>query len=144
MKYKLKRVIGREEIVDLQELGLNNIVGKIDTGAYTSSLHCSKIAIEKNFVKFLTLNNREFTFPIEKIKNVKSSSGESERRVFIKTTVKVFNKSYKIELSLTDRSFMKRDLLIGRKFLRNRFIVDVALKNVGKEKGNEVSNTIEK
>jgi hypothetical protein len=65
--------------------------------------------------------------PVHEIRHVKSSNGTIQERIFIKTTLKLFNQQYETELSLTDRASMKYPMLIGRKFLEERFIVDVSL-----------------
>jgi hypothetical protein len=64
--------------------------------------------------------------PLYKTKNVKSSSGESQERTFIKTSIVLFRRRIPIELSLTDRSDMRYPVLLGRKLLKRRFVVDVA------------------
>ena len=38
-----KKVIGRVDVVNFPKLNLNEISIKIDTGAYTSSIHCKDI-----------------------------------------------------------------------------------------------------
>ena len=43
-----KKIIGRVDKIDFPKLGLYNIDVKIDTGAYTSAIHCSDIIIENN------------------------------------------------------------------------------------------------
>ena len=40
---KVKKTIGRKDKGDFPELNLKNIDIKIDTGAYTSAIHCHKI-----------------------------------------------------------------------------------------------------
>lgn len=132
-------VIGRIEKIDLPGLSLTDLDAKIDTGAYTSSLHCHKIELftrdSENWVKFYVLDpahpeyeNKKFICPVHKIKNVKSSNGVTEERVIIKQQ-SVFNgQNLTIQLSLTNRSEMKYPVLIGRRFLKNRFIVDVSRK----------------
>ena len=40
------KLIGRREFVDFPLLGVFKIEAKIDTGAYTSSIHCSEIYIK--------------------------------------------------------------------------------------------------
>ena len=42
-----KKVLGRKEKITLPELGLNLVGAKIDSGAYTSSLHAEEIRIEE-------------------------------------------------------------------------------------------------
>ncbi len=41
--FSLVHTIGRVDKVDFPELGLVNIEVKIDSGAYTSAIHCEKI-----------------------------------------------------------------------------------------------------
>ncbi len=65
--------------------------------------------------------------PVFKVKNVKSSNGKIEERIFVKTTIEMSGRSYEAELSLTDRKDMKYPMLIGRKYLQGRFLVDVSL-----------------
>lgn len=141
MKKTLKNIIGRVERVDLPLWNITNIEAKIDTGAYTSSVHCHEIkeivvdGISK--VRFNILDpehpdykDQLFELPIVDKREVKSSNGISTLRFFIKTEVMLFDEKLIIELSLTDRSEMRFPILIGRKFLKNRFIVDVSKKNL--------------
>jgi hypothetical protein len=51
----------------------------------------------------------------------------------------MFGDSFDIELSLTDRSEMKFPLLVGRKFLEGRYVVDVAKVNLSLKKRNKPS-----
>ncbi len=61
-----------------------------------------------------------------KQKYVRSSNGKKESRFFIRTQVSFDNgKKYPITMSLTDRSKMKFPVLLGRRLLAGRFIVDV-------------------
>ena len=135
------KIIGRFEKINFPELNLYQIDAKIDTGAYTSSLHCHHIVEEehdgKTMVRFRILDTDhsdyqkiDFLLPVYKKKKVKSSTGTSNLRFFIQTTIHLFNKSIPIELSLTDRSQMKYPVLLGRKLLKNRFLVDVSKKYI--------------
>ena len=136
-----KLTIGRKDKADFPELDLLNIDVKVDTGAYTSSIHCHDITeYEKDgekYVKFDLLdpshpeyNEKEFKTKNYYIKSIKSSSGESEERFIIKTIIKLFNCDFETEFSLTDRSYMKTPVLLGRKLLANKFIVDVSKTNL--------------
>ncbi|WOD44723.1 ATP-dependent zinc protease family protein [Hwangdonia lutea] len=132
-----KKIVGRIDIVDFPKLGLHNIDVKIDTGAYTSAIHCSEIieegkslrcifnsAIHKNFGK------TEIVFDEYWRTNVKSSNGFKENRYKIKSEIIFFGKSYKINLTLSTREDMKFPVLIGRQFLKRKFLVDVDVENV--------------
>lgn len=138
-KIDKKITIGRIEKIDLPNLSLFNLDAKIDTGAYTSSLHCHHIEPftkeGKDWVKFFVLDpnhpeyeERQFECPIFKIKPVKSSNAQIEERVVIKQKTKFSRFHRTIELSLANRSEMKFPVLIGRKFLTGHFVVDVSKK----------------
>lgn len=128
-------VIGRTTKLSFPEIGLNNISAKVDTGAYTSSIHCGSIEkINEKQVRciFLDAENKsfsgkEYTFDIIKEVSVKSSNGIKERRIVIQTKVVVNEKEFDIYLTLTDRKDMKFPVLLGRRFLKNRFLVDVSI-----------------
>ncbi len=132
-------IVGRTDKVDLPLLGLENIDVKIDTGADSCSIHCHNIVIsdDKKRVIFNLLdpehqeyNDREYKVDILRITSVKSSNGESQDRIFISSEIVVFGKSYNAEISLADRSSMKFPMLLGRRFLKDRFLVDVSKKNL--------------
>ncbi|MBL3519201.1 ATP-dependent zinc protease [Aliarcobacter lanthieri] len=132
------KIIGRKELVDILDLDLFGLDAKIDTGAYSNSLHCDDISIDNDgFVHFKLLDKihpsyhgRKIKLPIYKQKIVKSSNGASEFRVFIQVSILFYGKRYKTVISLTNRKDMKYPMLIGRKFLVNRFLVDVSKENL--------------
>lgn len=72
--------------------------------------------------------------PVYEIRTVKSSNGTTQDRIFIKTVLKLFDLEFETEISLTDRKSMKYPMLIGRNFLEDRFIVDVALTHLSTQK----------
>lgn len=131
---KQKLILGRKDKVDFPLLNLFNIDAKIDSGADTSALHCDKIQlINKHgiyWVKFRFNHKKEFSLPIFAIRKIKNSSGKSEKRFIIKTKIRLFNKRYPVELSLSDRSRMEYPVLLGRKLLLGRFLVDVSQKDL--------------
>ena len=80
-------------------------------------------------------NGKKIVFKNFTTAKVKSSNGIVQHRYKVKTHVIVFSKKYSINLTLNDRDDMKYPILIGRKFLLKKFMVDVDLKNVSfKEK----------
>ena len=133
---KEKLTIGRREHVDFPELGLFGVIAKVDTGAYTSALHCHDIYEEKGVLHFKLLdpshpeyNEQDQKFTEYSQKEIKNSFGEIENRYVIKTIIKMGHKQIKALISLSDREKMRYPVLIGRKLLKNRFIVDVSLLN---------------
>jgi len=133
-KIKIKTVIGRTEKVDFPELNLFNIPAKIDTGAYTSSLHCHDIHEENKVLHFKLVDSshKEYNYKDHQFteyfqKKIKNSFGEMEVRYTIKTLVRIGNKRIRTKITLSDRGSMKYPVLIGRSLLKNHFIVDVGL-----------------
>jgi hypothetical protein len=131
-----KEIIGRVDKVDFPELNLFNVDVKIDTGAYTSAIHCTKIVEENNTLRcsFDSITHTNFKGNDIVFKNyshtdVKSSNGFKENRFKVKSEVIFFGKIYKINLTLSTRDDMKFPVLIGRQFLKKKFLVDVNLKN---------------
>src|SRR5690349_2986365 len=116
-KHKI-RLIGRREFVDFPGLDLKGIEAKIDTGAYTSSLHCTNIE-EKNVNGITTLfftveletasgfQKKEYSFTDFYTKNIKNSFGEMEERYIIKTVVKIGKKNIRAAISLSNRWNMR-------------------------------------
>lgn len=123
---KDKTIIGRRKFIDLPELHLYNIEAKIDTGAYTSALHCEKIELQNNTLCIKVLNNSNWIY-FDKFEKrfIKNSSGLGEERYVIKTLIIIGKRKIRGNLSLTNRAEMKYPVLLGRKFLKGRFIVDV-------------------
>ena len=139
--FKEKLTIGRTDIVDLPDFGFMNVPAKIDTGAYTSALHCSdiKVANEEGKLKLSfyiqdvegnILENSKFTTSEFQQKFIKSSIGEKELRYVVKARIVLFGRTFKADFSLTNRTEMKFPVLIGRKLLKRRFVVDVSETNL--------------
>ncbi|WP_229598572.1 ATP-dependent zinc protease family protein [Runella zeae] len=130
-----KWVIGRNDVVDFPDLGITDVRAKVDTGAYTSAIHCYKVQLIKETLTFYLPAHRgekhqKFETNHFELKAVKNSFGQTEMRYVIKTKVALFGKMFVTEFSLADRQQMRYPVLIGRKLLRNRFVVDVSLENV--------------
>jgi len=137
----LKKIIGRKDKGCFPELSLENIELKVDTGAYTSTIHCTLLeTFSKNaeeYVNFIPLDQhhpgykgKEITLKKHKEKSVKSSNGESQSRFVVETTIELFGTVYPIQLTLSNRSDMRFPVLLGRRFLTDKFIVDTSEKNL--------------
>ena len=131
-----KKILGRVDKIDFPELKLFNVDVKIDTGAYTSAIHCSKIIEENNTLRCSfeskghpSFKSDDIVFDNYTYTDVKSSNGHKENRYKIKTAVDFFGKRYKINLTLSTRDDMRFPVLIGRQFLSKKFIVDVDIEN---------------
>ena len=131
------QILGRSDRVDLPGLGLYNIHAKIDTGAFTCSLHCSRAEVVNGQLEFVLLDDEhpeftglKFVFKEFTEREIKNSFGVAEKRYIIHTTVKIFDDEIMAEFSLGDRDAMRFPILLGRKILRDRFLIDVRKKNL--------------
>ncbi|MDQ3192677.1 MAG: RimK/LysX family protein [Bacteroidota bacterium] len=140
---KNKILIGRRELIDLPELGISLIPAKIDTGAYTTALHCYDVyELREGKEKILCFkvldpthplfSNKEIQFKTYTRKKIKSSFGQFEKRFIIKTKLIIAGKEILTEISLSDRANLKYPVLIGRKVLSKGFIIDVTKVNITK------------
>lgn len=125
-------ILGRSDRVDLPKLGLFNIQAKVDTGAWNCCLHCSHARVVDGHLEFVLLDSEhpEFTgtpFVFRKFdqREIRNSFGEVELRYVIKTTIVLFDRRIRAEFSLSDRGNLRFPVLLGRKILRNRFLIDV-------------------
>ena len=139
-----KKIIGRTDKADFPMLDLFDIDIKIDTGAYTSSMHCHKVWVDNDELVCLfydkdhpRYNGKEFKFKEYTFANVKSSNGLVEKRYKIKTQIVLFDKKYKISLTLSTREDMRFPVLLGRKFISKKFIVDVTQKDISYNNKNK-------
>ncbi len=132
MTQKHNSVLGSFEQVTFPDYNDYSVVAKIDTGAFTGALHCTKVFLDESG-KEPVLHFSPFDHPeIEMTETdfntgeVRSSNGDTETRYFINTEILIDGKKYPITLTLADRSEMKWPVLIGRRFLRDhKFLVDV-------------------
>lgn len=138
-----KKVIGRIDKADFPTLDLFDIDIKIDTGAYTSSIHCYKVTVVENELICIFYdeghpyyNGKEIIFQEFSITQVRSSNGLVQKRYKVKTLIVLFDKKYSITLTLSTRDDMKYPILIGRKFLTKKFIVDVTQKDLSYNQKN--------
>lgn len=140
-----KTVIGRWEYMDFLDFKIKDIPVKIDTGAYTSSLRCSKIeeiTQEDNTILRYTILRPDHPIPLEKrtfetaqytTRKVKNSSGKLKTRYSITTTVRIFDEDQLVEFTLAKRQGLKFPVLLGRKFLGKQYLVDPSKTSLSKK-----------
>lgn len=130
---KLKAVIGRAERVDFPTAGVFDVPAKIDTGAYRTSVWATDIHEENGELKFKIMgpkserySGQECSVKDYEIVDVENSFGHKEKRYSLSFQVKVGHKKIRTNITLADRSKKVYPVLIGRKFLRGRYLVDVS------------------
>lgn len=136
MDEKRKLIIGRKEVADLPLFGLKSQTVKVDTGAYTSSIHVMSVNVVGDFLE-VQFDGEDA--PILRFKNwltkkVRSSNGATDERFAVKGTIILGGHTYSTFFTLTCRARMRYPILLGRKFLNKRFIVDTSKVNVLSEK----------
>lgn len=129
-------IIGSFEHVSLPELKIEDTIAKVDTGAYSGAVHCSSIRLIKrksdgvDILRFVPSDNHHHVIETEQysIVDVKSSNGHKAKRYLIETEMILQGKTYTVTIGLSNRSSMHREVLIGRRFLReNNILVDVRI-----------------
>jgi hypothetical protein len=130
-----KAVIGWREWVQLPELGVFEMKAKVDTGADSSSLHAFNVErIQRNGVDYVRFEihpkqrSRKPTIqceaPLAMEKKVKNPGGRSELRPVIRTKVIVAGVGLDALVNLTSRDEMGFRMLLGRRAVRNEFVID--------------------
>lgn len=140
MEVVVKKIIGRKDLVSFPGFELENVPVKIDSGAYSSSMHCQSIEViefgEKEQLRVVFLDSgisgytgKEVIFDEFKTKIVKSSNGIAQERFFVKGTVRLFGETYETVFSLTERTGLRNPILLGRRLLNKRFLIDTSKTN---------------
>ena len=144
-KKREKKVVGWKEQDALPDLKIKSVIAKIDTGANLATIDADDIKFvtrkDVKYVKFTVKkrNNtvRKTSAPLAGFKRIRSSNGDVERRPYIKTDILMDGITKNIELTLTDRGPMDYTMLIGRKALGRRWIVNPSISFMTKSNGNK-------
>lgn len=129
---KEKRIIGRNASIDF--IGhAEEIPAKVDTGADSSAVWASNIHITDQEELSFTLFGEESQYytgePIVRQNYsaalVRSSNGQAQVRYRTQMTIRVQGQEIRTMFNLSDRSLNAFPVLIGRRTLAHKFIVDV-------------------
>ncbi len=134
---KAATVIGWREWLQLPELCKTRIKAKVDTGARSSCLHAFNVeVVEENGQQMVyfdihpiqnsTAKTVRVVSPLIEYRSIRSSSGHAELRPVIRTLARFGDTVWPIEITLTNRDQMGFRMLLGRRALAHRFIVDPA------------------
>lgn len=130
-------IIGGVEWCALPGLNIPAVKARVDSGAKTSALQAG------NIQKFNRRGEKWVSFeinPIQETRNitirceakvidrriVRSSSGITEKRYVIQSSMQIGNYHWEIELTLANRDSMGFRMLLGREAMENRVLVDPA------------------
>ena len=134
-----KLVVGETEQVWLDIVN-DDFVARIDTGATTSSLSAQDITVfERDGKPWVSFNmahegvdeKLQVETPLVRYVRIRQASAEDiERRPVVELTMRLGRFAQKTEFTLTDRSQMTYSVLLGREFLKDIAVVDIARQNV--------------
>lgn len=127
-------ILGWEEWVALPELGLPAIKAKVDTGARTSALHAffvepvgtSRVRFGVHPIPRRADVEIVCTASVVDRREVASSNGKRESRYVISTPVRIGDREWPIEVTLTNRDAMTYRMLLGRQAITKGVLVDPA------------------
>lgn len=134
-----KLLVGELEEVWLENLQLA-LPARIDTGAETASLDARDIEVferdGRRWVRFEILHPvTGEALPMERrlkrmVSIIQANSPDSERRPVIKLGITIGHISQTAEFTLSDRSHLDYQVLVGRNILQDVMVVDVSRKNI--------------
>lgn len=131
-----KVIIGRSEELSFVDLDAPFVPAKTDTGAYRSAVHAKNIKVDKETGELSfellgghpvcgalssTVTTKQFSTA-----TIENSFGHREERYEVKLKVKLGPKVFIARFTLADRGKKIYPILLGRKLLNNRFLVDSA------------------
>ena len=125
-------IIGTNTSVDFIGYA-ENVPAKVDTGADSTAVWASNIYVDKKGILHFTLFGPESDFYTgdELVRedfsaaHVRSSNGDSEVRFRTHFSIRIGGRRMKVLCNLSDRSRNAFPVLIGRRTLHGKFLVDV-------------------
>ncbi len=136
-----KRIIGTNALVTIKGVG-TPIHAKVDTGADGTAIWASNIFLDDNYQLHFTFfdkqsplySGEEQVYSDYEVVKVYGTTGEGQLRFRVKLPVSIKGKKVRVWCSLTDRSARKYPMLIGKRTLYGKFIVDVSKSDIPLEK----------
>lgn len=128
--------IGRAEFIELTGLCDQRVPAKVDTGADLSSVWATDIRVEGSELVFKLFdstspffNGKDIRLPRGeyRLTRIANSFGEKEIRYAVKMSVVLAGKKVRATFSLSNRANKLYPVLIGRKLLNKKYVVDVSL-----------------
>ncbi len=125
-------VIGNS--VKIKVAGIKHVPAKVDTGATISSIWASNIQLTPdNRLEFSLFAPESPLYTGEhlstddfKVRNVRNSTGHETIRYMVALSTVIKGKKIRISYTLADRSRNDFPVLIGRRALNGKFLVDVS------------------
>lgn len=125
-----RAVFGSIVKVSVPSLGLEDIIAKVDTGAWSGAMHCTNIHQQDGLLSYMPLGNQDKIVQTTdyEYRLVRSANGHAAKRFIVPVELTIEGRSYQTKLGLSDRTVMQREMLLGRRFLiENKILIDVLL-----------------
>lgn len=152
---KPRVTIGRVERIELIDAGVKGVPAKVDTGADSSSIWATNIHEDDTGLscilfggksEFFTGKPFHFSPSSYKITRVSNSFGHKEIRYKVKLRVKVKGRIVRATFTLSDRSDKTYPVLLGRRLLAGKFLVDVSggnpLRDIERAKARQLAEEL--
>lgn len=133
-------ILNSTEYIDVA--GAKNIPAKIDTGADSSAIWASDIKMEPSgFLSFVLFDEKSPFYTGQRlstdhytVKSIRSSHGDQQVRYLVELKITLSGQSFDTTFTLANRSRNNFPVLIGRRTLKNRFLVDVSKSPIKRQK----------
>lgn len=136
---KGQSTIGRVTKVDFPKLGITDVPAKVDSGADSSSVWASNIKERAGKLSFTLFapgspyyTGEVITTRHYHIRSIKNSFGHAEFRYKVSLQVTLENRTINVSFTLANRSDNRFPVLIGRRTLQGRFLIDVSIDDKAK------------
>lgn len=129
-------IIGRAERIDIPDFDIFGVPAKVDTGADSSSVWASDIHLEGDTLCYKLFGQGDKLYtgkeiyvqpPHYKVIRIASSFGHKELRYVVKLRLVVNGRHIKTTITLANRSNKTYPMLLGRRMLAKKFLVDVSV-----------------
>ncbi len=128
--------IGTIELVSLPDDQIQAVPAKIDTGADNSAIWATNVTESGNKLSFILFGKSSSFYTGKvlstteyKIVSVKNSFGKSELRYKVYLKIKLCGRTIRARFTLANRAGSRYPVLIGRRTLHGKFLVDVTRKS---------------
>lgn len=128
-------IIGRAERVRLSDHSQQLVSAKVDTGADNSCVWASRIQETKDGLQFVLFDegSEYYTGKVMRVASddyrtvwIANSFGHREERFVVKLRIAVKGRTIKASFTLANRSRKPYPILLGRRLLTHKFLVDVS------------------
>lgn len=131
---KDRATIGRVTQIDFPKIGISNIPAKVDTGADASSVWATNIKERAGKLSFTLFGagspyytGQVITTRYYHIRSIKNSFGHAEFRYKVRLQISLEERIINVSFTLANRADNRFPVLIGRRTLHGRFLIDVSI-----------------